>query len=217
MEKSNIRVLIVDDHALFRRGLTEIIAEQPDFELVGEAESGSKAIRMSQELEPDVILMDVHMPDGDGIEALGAIKESIAAHVLMLTVSDKDEDLLGAIVAGADGYLLKNADPDDLCRSIRQVVQGKGALSTEVTLSVMRAAATPPTSQVESKLSPREREVIQLLAEGATTSEIADTLVISANTVKTYISRILDKLDASNRTEAVARAAKLGLIKSGKS
>jgi DNA-binding NarL/FixJ family response regulator len=206
-----IKVLLVDDHVLFRRGLFRLLDEQPDFAVVGEAGDGRTAVHLCQQQQPDVVLMDVHMPGGGGIEAVRLLKQKSSVHILMLTISDKDDDLLGALAAGADGYLLKTAEPDQLCRAIRRAAAGQGALAPEVTSRVIRAAAIQGQGQAAS-LSQREGEVLTHLAHGATTSEIAAALVISENTVKTHIKRILEKLDASNRAEAVARATALGLL-----
>lgn len=207
-----IRVLLADDHALFRRGMAELLAESPEVEVIGEASDGQGAVELAEELAPDVILMDVHMPTGGGVAAVRRLKSASQVRVLMLTVSDKDEDLLGAIEAGADGYLLKNAEPEELVSAIRHVAAGHGALSPEITGRVMRNAAVGGSKADESDLSPREREVLALLAEGLTTAQIAHKLVISSSTVKTHVHHILRKLGASNRPEAVAKAADLGLL-----
>ncbi len=208
-----IRILIVDDHALFRKGLIELFQDHSDIEIVGEACDGPTAVQMCHTKRPTVLLMDVHMPGGGGVEAVRKLKKSPDTQVLMLTISDKDQDLLGALKAGADGYLLKSAEPEELVRAIRQVVAGKGILSPEVTARVMRAAAEEQ-QRLANPLSARERDVLNRLARGATTAAIAADLVISENTVKTHIRRILRKLDAANRTEAVAIAAEMGLISS---
>jgi DNA-binding NarL/FixJ family response regulator len=207
-----IELLVVDDHILFRRGLIGLLGEQPDLRIVGEAGNGQDAIELGKQRQPDVILMDVHMPGMDGIKAVKELKKGTDARILMLTISDKDEDLLNALAAGADGYLLKNTELDQLCQAIRQVHAGQGVLSPEITAQVMKAAALSQNRYVVSNLSQRECEVLVELAQGATTSEIATNLVISKNTVKTHIGRILKKLDVANRAEAVARASTLGLI-----
>lgn len=208
-----IKLLLVDDHALFRQGVAGVLAEEDGFRVVAQAGSGREALHLAQQHRPDVVLLDVHMPGEDGVETARCLKASSDARILMLTVSDKDEDLLGALAAGADGYLLKNAEPDVLARAIRQVVAGSGALSPEIMPQVMQAAGR--ARQDRPALSPREQEVLQALAAGATTAEIAADLVISQNTVKTHVRRALRKLDAANRAEAVARGVALGLI-SGK-
>lgn len=207
-----IKVLVVDDHALFRRGVVELLREQPDFSLAGEAGSGPEALKLSRQLKPDVVLLDVHMPGGGGVEAVRGLKQNPGLRVLMLTISEKDEDLLAAIEAGADGYLLKGAEPEELCRAIRQVAAGQSVLSPEVTAKVMHHATRSWNRQPEVNLSPREREVLAQLAKGATTVEIAATLIISQNTVKTHVRHILEKLGVSNRTEAISRATAMGLL-----
>lgn len=210
-----IRVLLVDDHEVFRRGLVGLLADEPDIQTVGEASSGPEAVQISQNLKPDVVLMDVYMPGGTGIEAISKIKETTSAKIIMLTVSEKNNDLLGAINAGADGYLLKNAKPAQLCKAIRDIAAGKGVLAPEVTPHIFNRVKTITGSTSVPTVSPREKEVLELLAKGASTNEIASVLTISENTVKTHIARILKKLDASNRTEAVARAIALGILYSG--
>lgn len=209
-----IKLLIADDHVLFRHGIVGIIKEQPDFQIVGEASSGPEVVQFSRERPLDVILMDIHMPGGSGVEATRILKEETAVRVLILTVSDNDEDLIKALAAGADGYLLKNAEPDELFQAIRQVAAGQGVLSPEVTARVMQAAGSAQSQQQATLLSQREQEVLTELTKGGTTAHIAAVLFISENTVKTHIRHILEKLGAANRTEAVARAAELGLIAS---
>lgn len=208
-----IRVMIVDDHALFRRGLAEVLAEDEQIELIGQAESGPEGVELSTKLNPDVIIMDVHMPDGGGVAAVEQLKQISNTAILMLTVSEKDEDLLSAIKAGADGYLLKNVEPDELITAIQLVAAGQAVLAPEVTLKVMRATINPKGERDEVNLSPREAEVLEKLSYGATTKEIAKTLVISNNTVKTHINKIFKKLGATNRAEAVAKAVASGIIR----
>lgn len=207
-----IKVIIVDDHTLFRHGLVALLNDQPDFILVGEASSGPEGLRLSQQLKPDVVLLDVHMPAGGGVEVVPFLKQISGLYVLMLTISEKDEDLMAAIEAGADGYLLKSARPDELCQAIRKVASGLSVLSPKITGQVMRAAARSWSQQSQVILSPREQEVLVELAQGATTAEIAASLIISQNTVKTHVRHILEKLEATNRAEAVSRAAAMGLL-----
>jgi len=207
-----IKILVADDHPLFRRGLVGLLSEQADCMVVGEASSGPEAVELSRACQPDVVLLDVHMPGGGGVAVVDTLKQDVGTQVLVLTISDRDEDLMGAIEAGADGYLLKSAEPEELCHAIRQVAAGHAALSPEVTATVMRAAVRIQDHRPGPSLSPREREVLVQLARGATTAEIAEVLVISPSTVKTHISHILEKLGAANRAEAVAQAAALGLL-----
>lgn len=207
-----IRVLVADDHHLFRRGVVGLLNEQSDFTVVGEASSGPEAVALAKRIEPDVVLMDVYMPRGSGVDAVEAIKGQVGTRVLMLTVSDRDEDLIRAIRCGADGYLLKNAEPQALYDAIRRVAAGQGVLAPEVTLKVMRAATTSARRGRYKTLSGRERQVLVRMARGSTTAEIALDLVIAVSTVKTHIRHIYKKLNASNRAEAVARASALGLL-----
>lgn len=213
-DKQPIRILVVDDHALFRRGVVELLREEADLRVVGEAARAEEALALARRYTPDVVLLDVHMPGARGVDILPALKEEGRCRVLVLTISDRDEDLMAALAGGADGYLLKNAEPEDLLRAIRQVCAGHGALAPEVVPRVMQAAAGRPDrrSPGADMLSPREQEVLRALAQGATTGEIARALVISESTVKTHVRHILEKLDAATRAEAVARAMELGLL-----
>ncbi len=213
MKSTRIRLVVVDDHALFRRGLVGLLKDMLEFEVVGEADDGLSALDLIQQVHPDVVLMDVNMPRMDGIQTMQTLRSRHAdVRVLMLTISQDDEDLLGAIQAGADGYLLKNTEPEELRRSIQRVAQGQGVLSPEVTATILKAAARRGTPDSDGLLSDRELEVLACLAEGQTTLQIASKLFISENTVKTHIRHILEKLEAANRTEAVSKAIQLGLI-----
>lgn len=208
-----LRVLIVDDHSLFRRGLAEVLDEHGGFQVVGEADSGPEAVAMTKKLAPDVVLMDVHMPGGGGVAAVRNLKENTQTRIIMLTVSEKDEDLLSALEAGADAYLLKNLESDQLFQAIFRVAEGQSVLAPEITQQLMQAAVSAkfgPGGKLS--LSRREKEVLQSLSEGATTAEIAQNLVISPNTVKTHVNKILRKLGANNRAEAIAKAMSLGLM-----
>ncbi len=209
-----VRVLVVDDHALFRRGLISLLSEMPEIEVVGDAENGRQALALIRETPPDVVLLDVNMPVLDGVETVEALKgEKFSGRILMLTISKHEEDLLGAIKAGADGYLLKSVEPQDLKQALLDVAEGKGVLSPDITRQVLKAVSLSPAQRATGGLSKREREVLDALAQGSTTAEIARQLFISDNTVKTHVRHILEKLDASNRTEAVRKALQAGLIR----
>jgi len=209
-----IRIVVVDDHVLFRSGLVSLLSDFPEFEVVGEADNGREALRIVHLQEPDVVLMDVNMPVMDGVEAVAALRKESNAAVLMLTVSSRDDDLFGAIAAGADGYLLKNTDPAMLRESILSVAAGKSILDPNVTGKVLKAVAAagavPPSNL---GLSPREIDVLRQIARGKTTPAIAKALFISENTVKTHVRRIFAKLEVHTRVEAVNKAVELGIIR----
>jgi DNA-binding NarL/FixJ family response regulator len=211
---STLRLMVVDDHALFRRGLVGLLEEIPGFEVVGQASDGQQALPIIEELRPDILLLDLNMPNMDGIATLRALRgRKLAVRVLMLTISQDDTDLLDAIRAGADGYLLKNTEPEDLRKAILRVADGQGALSPEVTGPVMRALNRFGAAEPAPLLSDREMEVLACMVEGQTTQQIASHLFISENTVKTHVRHIFEKLEVSNRAEAVGKAMQLGLIK----
>jgi DNA-binding NarL/FixJ family response regulator len=209
---NRIKLMVVDDHALFRAGLTSLLAEMNEFIIVGEAANGKEALRIIHNLKPDVVLLDVNMPGMSGVEVVEQLQKSWECKILMLTISKHEEDLFGAINAGADGYLLKNVEPEDLRKAIHQVYEGKSVLSPDVTRPVLKAVTGLSSLQPEHGLSSREIEVLNCLAQGMTTIEIASELFISDNTVKTHIRHILEKLESSNRAEAVSKATQLGLI-----
>ncbi len=213
MKLPRIQLVVVDDHALFRRGLVGLLKDMLEFDVVGEAEDGLQALDLIRQVKPNVVLIDVNMPRMDGIQVVQALRrEKIEVRILMLTISQDDDDLLGAIQAGADGYLLKNTEPEELRRSLLRVSQGQGVLSPEVTATILKAASRRGLPESEGLLSVRELEVMGCLVEGQTTLQIAANLFISENTVKTHIRHILEKLEAANRTEAVSKAIQLGLI-----
>jgi DNA-binding NarL/FixJ family response regulator len=209
-----IRLVVVDDHRLFRAGLIGLLTDMAEFEVVGEAGDGLTALSVIKRTNPDVVLLDVNMPGMSGVEVLEKIRPGNMVKILMLTISRKDDDLFGAIKAGADGYVLKNAEPDDLRKAILQVADGKAVLSPEVTRNVMRVIAQAHSYIPDQGLSKRELEVLNFLSQGKTTAQISELLFISDNTVKTHIRHILEKLEASNRAEAVSKAVHLGLVRS---
>ncbi|MCX6067211.1 MAG: response regulator transcription factor [Chloroflexi bacterium] len=210
---SRIRLVVVDDHSLFRRGLISLLEEMTEFLVVGEASSGQEALPVIENSRPDIILLDINMPNMDGIQTLSAIRKTRPEQkVLMLTISQNDDDLIGAIVAGANGYLLKNTEPEILRNTISQVSTGNSVLSPEITEKVLQAVRRSQSDRNRGLLSEREVEVLKCLARGQTTAQIANGLFISENTVKTHIRHILEKMEVNNRAEAVARAAQMDLI-----
>ena len=214
-----IRVLIVDDHALFRRGLVMVLEQEKDIDLVGEAGDGAEAVNIAQDTMPDVVLMDVRMPRRGGIEATSQIK-AIAPHtkILMLTISDEEADLYDAIKAGASGYLLKEISIDEVANAIRQVHAGQSMISpsmaskllTEFATMVKKTDEKPAAAQ--PRLTEREMEVLRLVAKGRNNRDIAKELFISENTVKNHIRNILEKLHLHSRMQAVVYAVREKLL-----
>ena len=203
-----IRILVADDHPVVRDGLIAILGTQPDFAVAGEAATGAEAVRLAAELRPDVILLDLAMPEMDGVEALGQLGRCCASvRAIVLTAFDTDERIVGALRAGAKGYLLKGAPRDEIFNAIRVVSAGGSLLQPLVATRLIERVAGAATPLTE-----REREVLQLLAQGKTNKEIAAALVITERTVKFHVSAILGKLGVGNRTEAVTVAAQQGII-----
>jgi len=220
---SPIRVLLVDDHAMLRAGFRTILDIQPDITVVGEAATGAEAVAAASALRPDVITMDVQMPDMDGIEATKRIvaDEQVQAAIAIVTTFDRDDYLFAALDAGASGFLLKNGTPEDLVTAVRVLAAGDGMLAPEVTRRVVQryastvpeaAVATPAITLVEP-LTDREAEVLALVAEAMSNAEIASRLFIGEATVKTHVSRILQKLGARDRVQAVVLAHRNGLAR----
>jgi DNA-binding NarL/FixJ family response regulator len=214
-----IRVVIVDDHAMVRAGLRLLIEAEPDIEIVGEAADGADALEVVRWRRPDVVLMDVQMPRLDGIEATRAITAGDGPRVIILTTFDLDEYVFDALRAGASGFLLKNAPADDLVAAIRTVAAGAALLAPQVTRRVIEAfsrrLAPAEAARELARLSPREREVLLLVARGRSNAEIAAELYIGEATVKTHLSSLFAKLDLRDRVEAVIYAYESGLIEPG--
>jgi len=213
MPTSQIRVLVVDDHVIVRKGIKALLAEIDQIEVIGEAGNGQEAVTQAQTLQPDVILMDLVMPEMDGIEAISQIKNTHPqVRILALTSYSTDDKIFPAIKAGAIGYLLKDSDPQDLIRAIKQVYRGEPSLHPKVAQKVLQELSMPsdrpPTSE---PLTEREVEVLALLAKGASNQEIAEQLIIADATVRTHVSHILDKLHLANRVQAALYALREGL------
>jgi len=214
-----IRILVVDDHTLFRRGLLALLARDPAFSVVGEAGDAGEAQRRAGELQPDVVLLDNHMPGVRGIDAIGGIHEAApAARIIVLTVSEDEDDLARALTAGAAGYLLKTVESEVLVESIRRVLGGEAVVSPDMThklVSALRAARATPgagtVGQREESLSPREREILREIAAGSSNKEIARTLGIAETTVKVHVQHILRKLSLSSRVQAAVYAVEQGI------
>lgn len=207
-----IHILLVDDHAIVREGLRTFISTEPGMEVVGEAANGLEAIKKACDLQPDVILMDMAMPQMGGLEAILKIKEVCPeAKILVLTSFSDDDTVFPAIKAGALGYLLKNASPERLLNAIRDVYQGKSAISADIAnklIQEMQRQSNLPLTK--DPLTERELDVIKLVAQGMTNFEIAETLVITEGTVRTHVSSILSKLHLANRTQAALYALREG-------
>jgi len=215
-----IRILLVDDHALFREGLASILSSQPDVDVVGEAEDGLEALVKAKELHPDLILMDVTMPGCDGLEATQLIKQALPeVKIVMLTVHDGDDKLFEAVKSGAVGYLLKSTASEALMPMLRGAVRGEAAISGGMAAQILEEfgrlakRSTPHAKEDTPVLTPREKQVLRLVAAGAMDKEIAAELTISLHTVKTHLRNILAKLHARSRYAAAAYAVQEGLIR----
>jgi DNA-binding NarL/FixJ family response regulator len=203
-----IRVMLVDDHIFWRHGLRQIIDAEPDMRVVAEASEGSEAIRKAISSHPDVILMDINMPRMSGVEATRAIAQQVPeARIVMLTVSDTDENLFESLKSGAIGFLTKDVSPDDLIKSVRETMEGEASLSPFIAarmVQYIRHGVPEPSQKPTANLTEREDEILRLIAKGARDREIAEQLFISESTVKKHVQNVLRKLHARNRVEAVS-------------
>lgn len=215
MTQPPIRVLIVDDHGIVRKGTRALLDRIPEFTVVGEAANGKEAVAKAESLQPDVILMDLMMPEMDGIEAIGLITASQPnSHILALTSFAADDKLFPAIKAGALGYMLKDADPEDLIRAIHQVHRGEPSLHPSIARKVLQELGRPPAappSPGPDPLTERELEVLQLVAQGLTNQQMAEQLSVAEVTIRTHVSNILSKLHLANRVQATLYALREGL------
>jgi DNA-binding NarL/FixJ family response regulator len=217
------RILLVDDHDLLRQGLASLIDAQTDLAVVGQAGDGLEALTLTRDLQPDLIVMDINMPVCDGLEATRLIRaEFPQARIVMLTVHDEDEKLFDAIEAGASGYILKNTSSADFLRGLRGALAGEAPVSPKLAARLLdefarlsHRAAAATSAEDDSDLTPREREILQLVAAGLTDKEIAGQLSISLHTVKSHIRNILSKLHAANRREAARLARQQGIVPDG--
>ena len=216
---SSIRVLIADDQQLVRTGFRMILAAEPDIDVVGEATNGREAVAMAGELQPDVVLMDIRMPELDGIEATRRVVQrdgETSTRVLMLTTFDLDEYVYDALRAGASGFLLKDVPANQLAAGVRMVAAGDALLAPAITRRLIEEfAATPPAAPAPpglDELTPRELEVFRLVAQGKSNAEIAAELVIAETTVKTHVTRTMMKLGVRDRVQAVVLAYELGVV-----
>jgi len=214
------RIVLADDHPLFREGLVSLLNAQPDLAVVGQASDGLEALTLVRDLQPDLVIMDIKMPMCDGLEATRLLRNTTPAlRILILTIHDEDEKLFEAIKAGASGYLLKNTNSTDFLAGVRSVLAGEAALPSRLAARLLdefsRLAVRPITAPTESEvdLTAREREVLNCIATGATDREIAAQLSLSLHTVKTHVRNILNKLHAVNRRQAARQAARQGLLR----
>jgi two-component system, NarL family, response regulator LiaR len=208
-----IRILIADDHSVVRQGLHMFLGADPELEIVGEAQDGAEAVKLANELHPDVVLMDILMPVMNGIQATAAIRQSLPdTEVIALTSVLGDNSVIDAVRAGAIGYLLKDTDANELRRAIKAAAAGKVQLSPEVAARLMREVRTP--TETRESLTDREIEVIKLLGQGKSNKDISQALFIGEQTVKTHVSHILDKLGVPSRTQAALYAIRSGLVTS---
>lgn len=218
-----MRILLVDDHILFRKGMAALLNVRKNYEIVGEAGDGFEALEAARNTLPDVILMDIHMPRCDGLEAIRMIKREMPhVKIVVLTVSDDSQDLFQAIKGGAQGYLLKNLEPRQLYDCLENIGRGESALSGTIAAKILQEFSNPGSTAEQAadgmveQLTARETTILQLVADGKTNKEIAAELVISENTVKIHLRNILEKLHLKNRIQIAVYAARQGLVNAEK-
>jgi two-component system, NarL family, response regulator LiaR len=205
-----IRIVIADDHSVVRRGLRMFLKQDPELEVVGEASNGDEAVRLTHQLQPDIVLMDLLMPVMDGIAATTRIRRELPdTEVIALTSVLEDASVVGAVRAGAIGYLLKDTDADALCRAIKAAAAGQVQLTPQAAARLMQVVSAPDSPE---ELTERETEVLRLLAQGQANKQIAHTLHIAEKTVKVHVSNILGKLGVQSRTQATLYAIRIGLV-----
>lgn len=210
-----IRVLLVDDHTLFRSGVKSLLQRHSEFEVVDEAGDGLEGLKRAKSLQPDVVLLDLHMPGVSGLEALRLIAEEVPeTNVLMLTVSEDADDLLETLRSGATGYLLKNIETEALLDAVRRAAQGESVVSPQMTAKLIQGVRSqqkpPPSAMEKEKLSPREREILGFLAHGESNKEIARALDLAESTVKIHVQNIFKKLNLTSRVQAAVYAVEHG-------
>lgn len=212
---TTIRVLLADDHRMLREGLRRSLTEE-GFDIVGEADNGEQAVRLAADLQPDIVLMDVSMPEMDGVEATRIIRATdTLTRVIMLTMHADKEVLAEAIRAGASGYLVKDCSTDEVAEAVRMAAQGDTALSPQLAATMLdevRRLEVPNPAEEDRVITKREEEVLQLIADGCSTPEVAEQLYISQKTVKNHLASIYQKLDARDRTQAVLQAVRMGIV-----
>jgi DNA-binding NarL/FixJ family response regulator len=213
-----VRVMVVDDHELVRAGISGLLADEAGIQVVGEASNGREAVDLCARLRPELVLMDVRMPEMDGLAATRAIKEvQPETAVIIVTMHESADYLYEALKAGAAGYVLKDARREELVSAVRTVQRGETILNADLASQLLRrmAGEVKQPAQAPTSLTPREVEVVRLLAQGKTNRQIADELVVSPSTVKAHVEHIIAKLNVSDRTQAAVRAVELGLLKAG--
>ncbi|MCG7907420.1 MAG: two-component system response regulator NarL [Candidatus Thiodiazotropha taylori] len=214
MPEQHYTLLAIDDHPLFRKGVSDLIDMDPALELIGEAANGEDGLVLAREFNPDLILLDINMKGTNGLDTLKAIKSfELDSRILMLTVSDNEEDVLAALKNGADGYLLKDMEPEDILKSIRKAVEGTVVISDHLTQLLAKALREDDRLETQSSmpdLTSREKEILQHIAQGLSNKQIASNLVISEGTVKVHVKHLLKKLNLHSRTEAAVWALNQG-------